>query len=65
MLGRLRFSLMSLAQAARAGARVAAPVAAVGLGVTAVALSSGEDHVEPPEYAFEHRGPFKTYDAAA
>lgn len=50
-------------QAAKA-ARIGAPLAAVGLGA-GVAFSSGEDHVDPPAYAFEHKGAFKTFDAAA
>lgn len=49
---------------ARAAARIGAPLVAVGAGVGLVSLS-GEDHIDPPSYPFEHKGPFKQFDAAA
>jgi hypothetical protein len=34
-------------------------------GGSGVAFASGEDHVEPPQYPWSHKGPFSTFDAAA
>jgi hypothetical protein len=47
-------------------ARVALPAALAVTGAGALAgpaLASG-DTLEPPEYAWDHKGPFSTFDAA-
>ncbi len=53
-------------QAAKAGrAAIVTGFAVAGAAGGAVAFASGEDHVDPPQYAWSHSGPFSSFDAPA